>query len=54
MTSRTSRACVNEASFEPGVDPWICAGATLSKVGESVMKMGWPGAGRGQADGNSE
>lgn len=49
MTSLFSRDCVNKASFEPGVDPWICAGANFPKAGRMVMKIQQPGAKREQA-----
>ena len=38
MTSRISRACVNEVSYEPDVGPRFGAGAKLPKVGKMVMK----------------
>lgn len=38
MTSPIFRDCVKEASFEPGVGPWICAGADFPKVNGMVMK----------------
>lgn len=49
MTSPISRDCVSEASFEPVVDPWICAGANLSNAGGMVMKGQQPVARRGKA-----
>lgn len=47
MASPVSRDCVNEASFEPDVDPWICAGANLPTAGGMVMKGRQPWARKG-------
>ena len=54
ITSPTSRDGVSEASFEPGVDAWICAGASVSKAGGMVMKRQQPVARMGKVEGKQE
>ena len=44
ITSAFSRDCVNEASLESGVGPWICAGAKFPKACGMVMKRRQPRA----------
>ena len=52
MTSRISSGCVDDALFEPGVCPWICAGASFPKAGGMVMKRRQPGARNRYFDGS--